>query len=89
MEEKNIFGQRVYALRQSVGMTQKQLGEAIGLSMQAINDIEKGRRETKLAKVILIAQLFGTTVEYLAGATDNPSRPTWMGEGRDNNAGGQ
>lgn len=75
MDDKNIFGQRIFELRKAAGMTQKQLGEAVGLSMQAINDIEKGRRETKITKAIRIARLFNTTVEYLAGETDDPTRP--------------
>lgn len=75
MDDKNIFGQRIFEFRQAAGMTQKQLGEAVGLSMQAINDIEKGRRETKITKAIRIARLFNTTVEYLAGETDDPTRP--------------
>lgn len=74
MSSQKIFGQRIFEMRQSAGLTQKQLGEAVGLSMQAINDIEKGRRETKLAKAIAIARLFNTTVEYLAGYTDDPTR---------------
>lgn len=71
----SVFGQRIYELRKSSGMTQKQLGEAVGLSMQAVNDIEKGRRETTLSKALLFARLFGTTVEYLCGVTDDPSWP--------------
>ncbi len=43
--------------------------------MQAINDIEKGRRETTITKAILIAKLFHTTVHYLVGDTDDPARP--------------
>lgn len=74
MSSQKIFGQRIFEMRQSAGLTQKQLGEAVGLSMQAINDIEKGRRETKLAKAIAIARLFNTSVEYLAGYTDDPAR---------------
>lgn len=75
MTSENIFGQRIFELRKSAGMTQKQLGESVGLSMQAINDIEKGRRETTITKAILMARLFDTTVEYIMGETDDPSRP--------------
>lgn len=75
MSSKNIFGKRIFELRKSAGMTQKQLGESVGLSMQAINDIEKGRRETTITKAILIAKLFNTTVEYLCGSTDDQTRP--------------
>ena len=81
MSSKNILGQRVFELRKSAGMTQKQLGESVGLSMQAINDIEKGRRETTISKVILLAQIIKTTLDYLVGETDDPKRyvkPTKM-----------
>mgnify|MGYP000440654940 CR=1 FL=1 len=75
MPSENIFGQRIFELRKAAGLTQKQVGEAVGLTMQAINDIEKGRRETKISKAVAIARLFDTTVEYLAGYTDDPKRP--------------
>lgn len=75
MNSENIFGQRICDFRKSAGMTQKQLGEAVGLSMQAVNDIEKGRRETTITKAILLARLFNTTVHYLMGDTDDPARP--------------
>ena len=72
MDVKNLLGERIKTLRNAANLTQKQLGEAVDLSMQAINNIENGHRETKLSKVVAIAQLFDTTVEYLAGATDDP-----------------
>ena len=76
MSSENIFGQRIFELRKAAGMTQKQLGASVGLSMQAINDIEKGRRETTITKAILMAKMFNTTVHYLVGDTDNPDRPS-------------
>lgn len=75
MDSDNIFGQRILELRKAAGLTQKQLGEIVGLSMQAINDIEKGRRETTFTKAILLARYFDTTVDYLIGETDNLERP--------------
>ncbi len=74
MPSEKIFGQRIAEMRRAAGLTQKQVGEAVGLSMQAINDIEKGRRETKISKAVAIALFLNTTVEYLAGYTDDPAR---------------
>lgn len=74
MPSEKIFGQRIAEMRRAAGLTQKQVGEAVGLSMQAINDIEKGRRETKISKAVAIALFLNTTVEYLAGYTDDPTR---------------
>ena len=76
MDSENIFGRRVKELRLANKMTQPQLGEAVGLSKQAVNDIEQGRRETTITKAILMARLFNTTVHYLVGDTDNPIRPS-------------
>ena len=77
MNDENIFGERIRTLRIASNLTQQQLGEVAGLSKQAINDIEKGRRSTLVTKAILIAKHFNTTVEYLLGVTDNPSRENY------------
>lgn len=77
MNTNNIFGKRIKELRTNANLTQQQLGTYVGLSKQAINDIENGRRETKLIRAIKLAQVFNTNVEYLAGyeyqkTTPNP-----------------
>ena len=74
MDSDKNFAQRIFELRQAAGMTQKQLGEAVGLSMQAINDIEKGRRETTLMKLLVIADYFDVSLDYLVGRSDDPTR---------------
>ena len=72
MNSENIFGKRIIELRKSAGRTQKQLGEAVGLSMQAINDIEKGCRETTYEKIAAPADYLDCSVDYLLGRTDKP-----------------
>lgn len=72
MESKNIFSNRVKELRIAHSLTQSQLGEIIGLSKQAINDIEQGRRETTLSRATLLAQHFDVSIDYLVGRTGNP-----------------
>lgn len=67
MNTNNIFGKRIKELRINANLTQQQLGAAVGLSKQAINDIENGRRETKLSRALQLAKLFNTNVEYLTG----------------------
>jgi len=69
---ENIFGERVKTLRAASKLTQQQLGELVGLSKQAINDIEKGRRGTLVFKAVMIARHLNTTVEYLCGMSDLP-----------------
>lgn len=67
MDTNNIFGKRVKELRTNANFTQQQLGDLVGLSKQTINDIEKGRSETKLSRALELAKVFSTNVEYLSG----------------------
>ena len=53
----------VRELRDARGLTQAQLGEAVGVSRQSINSIEKGKYDPSRPLAIAIARYFGTTVE--------------------------
>ena len=53
----------VRELRDARGLTQAQLDEAVGVSRQSINSIEKGKYDPSLPLAIAIARYFGTTVE--------------------------
>lgn len=75
MEFQEIFGTRIAARRKEFHLTQQQLGDLVGLSKQAINDIEHGRRSTIVAKALAIADALDTSVEYLAGVTEDPRKP--------------
>lgn len=77
MEQENIFGVRVCAQRKKLGLSQKALGERIGLSGKAISTIESGTRGTSVDKLIELAYLFHVSTDYLLGITNDP---TWQGE---------
>ena len=83
MDFQKIFGERISQRRKELNLTQQQLGEEAGLSKQAINDIEHGRRSTLVTKAIDIARALDTTVEYLGGYTNNPTRPKDWARGSD------
>ena len=55
----------VRELRDARGLTQAQLGEAVGVSRQSINSIEKGKYDPSLPLAIAIARYFGSTVEEI------------------------
>lgn len=69
----NYFSERILLLRKTNHLSQAMLGEAVGLSKQAINDIEKGRSKTTLDKAKLLANYFDVSLDYLTGRTDNPN----------------
>lgn len=76
MERKSVFGERVYQLRKKAGLNQKQLGEVLGLSNKAICTMEGGSRGTTIEKLVLLAEYFHVSTDYLLGITDDP---TWRG----------
>ena len=72
MNHEKIFAQRVYELRKKRNMNQKELGEVVGLTAKSISTIESGLRSTTIEKLILLAQFFGVSTDYLLGLKDEP-----------------
>ena len=56
---------RVRELRESLGLTQKELGERAGVSRQAINAIETGKFDPSVWLAYDLAQFFGVAIEAL------------------------
>ncbi len=61
----------VRALRSARKFSQQQLAEAMDVSRQTINSIEKERYTPSLPLAIALARFFGTTVEELFHADDD------------------
>jgi putative transcriptional regulator len=59
---------QVRELRTERGLSQQQLGEALGVSRQTINSIEKERYTPSLPLAIALARYFGRTVEEVFDA---------------------
>ena len=60
----------VRALRTARGLSQQQLAEALDVSRQTINSIEKGRYTPSLPLAIALARFFETTVEEVFHTDD-------------------
>ncbi len=55
----------VKRLREERGLTQKELGEQVGVSRQAINAIETGRFDPSIWLAYDLARFFGLSIEAL------------------------
>ena len=62
---------RVKELRTERGLSQQQLGEAMAVSRQTINSIEKERYTPSLPLAIALARYFDRTVEEVFHANGN------------------
>lgn len=59
---RNLRGERVRA-----GLTQAQLGEAVGLSTTQIVNLEKGKSDTLLSNAWKISEVLNVSLDYLCG----------------------
>lgn len=56
---------RIRELREQYGLTQKQLGEKVGVSRQAINAIETGKFDPSIWLAYDLAKFFNLSIEEL------------------------
>ncbi len=74
MNSQISFGKRLYELRTSHSLNQKQLGEIVGLSHKAISTMESGTRYTTIEKLVQLADYFDVSTDYLLGLSNDPKR---------------
>jgi len=72
MSLKEVLAERLKELRLKKNIKQSELGKIVGLSDNAISDIERGYRLTSIEKLEALADYFDVSVDYLIGRTDNP-----------------
>lgn len=63
----NVFGERLKELRNEMGVGQVALSKALNVSKGIISLWENGQREPKLSNLVLIANFFHVSIDYLAG----------------------
>ena len=56
---------KVKELREKFGFTQKELGEKVGVSRQAINAIETGKFDPSIWLAYDLANFFGSNIEEI------------------------
>ncbi len=64
-ELKRLFGLRVQSLRRRVGLTQEQLAEAIGKSLDTVSNVERGVSSTRIETMDKIATVLGVSLAEL------------------------
>jgi len=61
---KKIFGVKIRHARTRAGLSQKDVGQALGVSPDLISDMEFGRRDVSLPQIEVMALLFNVPVIY-------------------------
>ena len=68
------FGSHLKALRQSKGLTQKQLAAETGTSERGIQNYEMGVRKPTYEILLALADYLDVSLDYLVGRSDDPQR---------------
>lgn len=71
-----IVGLNIRQRRKALGLTQTQLAEKVGLTLQSINRIEKGARPSRPTNLDAIARALGCTPTDLTIDNENMPKPS-------------
>lgn len=64
---------RLIKLRENEGISQEELARRTGLSRGMISNYERGFRNPELKNLIILADHFDVSTDYLLGKTDDPT----------------
>ncbi len=65
-----MIGKRIFELRTECKISQLALAKIIGVSQKAIDYWERGVNEPKASYIILLADFFNVSADYLLGRTE-------------------
>ena len=67
------YYRRLRDCREDHDLTQAHLGKLLGIDQRTYSNYETGKREIPVTHLIALADLDGTSIDYLTGRTDEPA----------------
>ena len=67
---------RLRSLREDRDLNQTQVAKMLGMSQTGYSKYETGENDIPTAVLIKLARFYNTSIDYLLGETDNPTRYT-------------
>lgn len=67
-----IVGRRLKEARNKAGMTQQQVADALGVARSTVATWESGQNDVDTATLKRLAEMYGTTTDWLLGSDDTP-----------------
>lgn len=65
-----VFGKRLKELRLSAKQTQRDMGELLGCTISNYQKMEYGEINIPITSLIILADYFGVTTDYLLGRSE-------------------
>lgn len=69
-----ILYKRIRDLREDADKTQQQVADELGMWLNTYRNYETGKRIPPFDFMIALAKYYDTTLDYLAGLTNNPRK---------------
>ena len=70
----SVFSERLRSLRKSKGKLQKEIAEILNISDRSYRSYEAGAVDASLSKLIILADYYDVSLDYLAGRSDVPEQ---------------
>jgi transcriptional regulator with XRE-family HTH domain len=68
-----MYYKRLRDLRDDADLSQKQVADLLGINQRAYSNYETGKREIPSRFLILLADYYHVTIDYILGRTDKPT----------------
>lgn len=62
---KILIGEKLKDIRQSLGLTQEQVSEKLGLAPRYLSDIERNKTKGSLNSLIKLCNIYNTSLDYI------------------------
>lgn len=70
----NIFSQRLKTLRKGKKLKQSEVAALLNVTVRHYQEIEYGKIDIPTSKLIILADYFDVSLDYLVGRSDDPTR---------------
>jgi len=77
MLDLKVFGERLRNLRKGKNLVLADIAGLLNVSTTQAGDMENGKTGTSLQRLVMLAEFYHVSADYLLGITDDP---TWRGE---------
>ena len=67
-----MYYPRLKDLREDKDLMQKEVASVLGIDQRVYSNYETGKREIPTRFVVILADYYNTTTDYLLGRTNNP-----------------
>jgi transcriptional regulator with XRE-family HTH domain len=65
------IGKTIKELRKSKGITATFVAQTIGITSSVLSEIERGKSNPTIDKVVALSDFFGVTIDYLVRGSNN------------------